>query len=134
MACRVGFAKSQSYAGTWKVKLQNPRHGSQGVMGLSVGTQSDPNAHGAIGSVSGLLASRTELQTQPSAMAGFATIWQPRRRGWPVEFIDVDCSEARRESAWSYRAASHKTKTSSLPLTDQTASVSKGRGQEKWAR
>jgi hypothetical protein len=44
------------------------------------------------------------------------------------------CSKARWRPTWSYRAASHKTKTSSLPLADQITSIGKGGCQEKWAR
>jgi len=125
--------KPESNVGTGKTELQNTRDGRQGAVGLSAGTQPDPNAHVTIGVNGRLLAPRAEFQAQPPAMAG-ATTAQLRRGGGSVgRFVDAGCSKARGQPAWSCRTSGDKAKASGLPLADQTTSISKGRDQEIWA-
>lgn len=93
-----------------------------GLQGGSLGDNFVNNLMGAVIDIGGALAANkignlNLVEGSPTKIAAHALV---------VEFIDVDCSEARRESTRSYRVASDKTKTSSLPVADQTASISKG--------
>lgn len=74
MTRRAGPAQSQDHDGTGNAELQNSRHGSEGAVGLSIGAQLDPAAHGAIGINRGLSATPAELQAHPATVACLATI------------------------------------------------------------
>lgn len=74
MARRAGPTQPQEHHGTGNAELQNGRYGSEGALGLSIGAQLDPTAHGAIGINRGLFTTPTEFQAHPATVACLAAI------------------------------------------------------------